>query len=92
MKEIRGNMKKYVKNMKEFGSLSHHIGSGTWKNSELPPRLWDLEKIRFIALFIGPPGEEIETKSYPWDFSPIFNVIVTQLSPCSPGDLGVTRG
>jgi len=30
------------------------------------------------------PGEEIETKGYPWDFSPILNVIVM------PGNLGVT--
>ena len=27
------------------------------------------------------PGEELETKCYPWDFSPISNVMFTQLSP-----------
>ena len=29
----------------------------------------------------GQPGVEIGTKCYPWDFSPILNVIFTQLSP-----------
>ena len=35
------------------------------------------------------PGVEIETNCHPWDFSPILNVIVTQLSP---GITGWLRG
>ena len=54
-------------------------------------------------IFLNPdwPSVEIDTKCYPWDFSPILNVIVTRLSPGDPhlfpqshpvstGDLGVT--
>ena len=36
------------------------------------------------------PGVEIETQFYPWDFSAILNVIVSQLSPGStPGGLAL---
>ena len=47
------NRKKYIGNMKEYegicgyvGFRTAHIGSCTWKNSELHPRFWDLEKFR----------------------------------------------
>ena len=43
----------YKGNMKKFRSPPH-MSSGTWKNSELPPWLWDLEKIRSLPLYIGP--------------------------------------
>ena len=42
MKKYVVSMKEYVGNMKKFRSFVLHIDSGTWKNSELPPRLWDL--------------------------------------------------
>ena len=43
------------------------------------------------------PGVKIEIKYYPWDFSPILNVIVTQLSLDITGRIrgdlgGVTKG
>ena len=46
-------MKKYVENMKEYICLLY-IDSGTWKNLELSPRLWQLDKFRSIqALGLG---------------------------------------
>ena len=35
-----------------------------------------------------PPGVEIETKCYPWDFLPILNVIIIQFSLGITGKLG----
>ena len=51
--EMMKNMKEYVENMEEYeevcryiGFRTAHIGSGTWKNSELHPRFWNWEKFR----------------------------------------------
>ena len=37
------------------------------------------------------PIVKIEIKCYPWDFSPILNVIVTQLSPSDSRLLPLSR-
>ena len=50
-------------------------------------RGWFLMEIPLVPIrkagsdFIRLPGVEIEAKCNPWDFLPILNVIVTQLSP-----------
>ena len=37
-----------------FSNYLPHIDSGTWKNPELPLRLWHLEISQFLPLYIGP--------------------------------------
>ena len=53
MKEYIGNMKKYVDIGIRFRTV--HIGSGTRKNSELPPLYGarDLGKLRALPLYMG---------------------------------------
>ena len=63
MKRYVENIKKYVGSMKKFSPFiwalgpgkiprpSFLLGSGTWKNSEPHPRLWDLEKLRALPLY-----------------------------------------
>ena len=60
--KVCGNMKKYMGNMKEYeGNLKEsncllHVGSGTWKNSEHPPKLWKMKKFRALSFFLSVSG------------------------------------
>ena len=66
MKECEENMKEYVENMKKYVDILDfspppHIGSGTWKNSELFPSIYGkkLKKMTFFFFLLAQKISEI---------------------------------
>ena len=56
MNNIHNHKTKFFLILKFYFNCLLHVGSGTWKNSEIPPRPWDLEKFRSLPLYIDKGG------------------------------------